>query len=323
MKRNSLLFKKLEKIYKNPKDCGSLGGVDRLFESAKSQGIKGLNKKLVKEFLSGDRAYSHHKRIIKKIARNKTIVKGIDSQWQADLVDMQAFAEENDGIKYLLTSIDIFSKYSWVVPIKDKSTKEMIIGFRKLFTISSPRKPEKLQTDKGTEFLNEKIQSLLSKEFGIKHFTTMGETKCSLVERFHRTIKDRIWRFLTNSRTTRYIDILDDIIYSYNNSYHRSIKMKPVDVKKSDETLIWRRLYGDGQENGKSKFQIGDIVRIPKWKGEFARGYEPNWTEEEFRVKEISSLQQPNEVYKLEDMDNEPIIGSFYSKQLQKIKPSN
>ena len=95
-------------------------------------------------------------------------------------------------------------------------------------------------------------------------------------------MKSRIWRFFTASKTKRFLDVLDDIVDSYNNSYHRSIRMKPSQVRRKDETVVWRRLYGDGDRNVKriDPLKSGDTVRIPKWKGEFAKGYEPNWTEE-------------------------------------------
>ena len=321
-KKRSIIFKNLLRIYRDPKDPGSLGGVERLRLRAKKLG--NTNKRqVIKDFLATKRSYSYHKQVPKHFVRNRTVVGGIDTQWQADLADMQNLASDNDDVKYLLTCIDVFSKFAWVVPIKNKTTKEMLLAFQKLFTVSKPRKPKRFQTDKGTEFLNNQVQHLLKNEYHIEHFTTMGETKAAVVERFNRTLKERIWRYFTQSNGKRYIDVLDGIVYAYNNSIHRSIKMKPSEVKKCDEPVIWRRLFGNG-EGGKSATKnlcSGDNVRISKYKGDFAKGYEPNWTEEEFVVKSNESSQQPKQVYKIEDFGGEPILGSFYSSQLQKIEP--
>ena len=324
-KDKSKIFKKLSKIYQNPKDPGSLGGLNRLAIRAKELKIT-KDRKLIRDYLDTERTYSFHKQLHKKFVRNKTVVAGIDSQWQADLADLQSIAEHNDGTKYILTVIDVFSKFAWAIPIKDKSAKTMMEAFKKLLDLAAPRKPLKLQTDKGTEFLNKNVQIMLKSEpYNITQFTTMGETKASIVERFNRTLKDRIWRYFTSSKTNRYLEVLAEIVDSYNHSIHRSIKMRPVDVRKSNELVVWRRLYGNGtpeKSNKKCEIKIEDTVRIPKWKGDFSKGYEPKWTEEEFKVKEKIGVQHPQPVYKLEDRGGEEIIGTFYKKQLQKIQPS-
>jgi transposase InsO family protein len=317
-----LIFKKLLRVYQNPKDSGALGGVERLFQRARNLGIT-KNKQVVKDFLASQRSYTFHKQARKHFTRNKTFVSGIDSQWQADLADMQSLSKENDGVKYLLTVIDVFSKFAWIVPIKDKTSKEMVSAFRTLFSQSKPRKPKKLQTDKGLEFLNKEVQNVLKREYDVSHFTTMGETKASVVERFNRTIKERIWRYFTQTNDKRYVDVLADLVSTYNNSVHRSIKMSPIAVTKADEPKIWRRLFGNGAHATQPpKFTTGDTVRITKYKGDFAKGYEPNWTEEEFVVKTSKNSQLPEMVYKIEDADGEPILGTFYTKQLQKIQKS-
>ena len=324
-KDRSQIFKKLTKIYRNPKDPGSLGGFARLALRAKELKIT-KNRKLIKEFLETQRTYTLHKQLHKKFVRNRTIVAGIDCQWQADLADVQSLAEDNDDYKFILTVIDVFTKYAWAIPIKDKSAKTMMQAFKILLDQAAPRKPLKLQTDKGTEFLNKTVQAMLKSEpYNITQFTTMGETKASIVERFNRTLKDRLWRYFTASKTKRYLDVLSQIVDGYNHSLHRSIKMRPIDVRKCDEPIVWRRLYGNGsRENGKKtcEFKIDETVRIPKWKGDFSKGYEPKWTEEEFKVKEEIKIQQPQTVYKIVDHSGEPILGNFYKKQLQKVQPS-
>ena len=158
---------------------------------------------------------------------------GVDNQWQSDLVDMSHLSKFNQGYNYILTTIDIFSKYAWAVPLKNKTGQALVEAYRQIFSLG--RVPQKLQTDKGTEFINRGVQALL-KEYDVKFFTTNNETKASVVERFNRTLKTKMWKYFTSQNTHRYIDILPDLMEAYNNSFHRSIKTKPSQVSRENES---------------------------------------------------------------------------------------
>ena len=160
----------------------------------------------VKRWFRKQQTYTLHKSIRIKFYRRKTIAAGIDYQWQADLADMSSTSKFNDKYRFLLCIIDIFSKYAWVVPIKDKTGKTLVHALKSL--LKSGRKPKRLQTDKGTECKNKDFQNFLkSKKI---HFFTIEnpETKASIVERFQRTLKSRMWKYFTHHRTLRYFDIL-------------------------------------------------------------------------------------------------------------------
>ena len=179
----------------------------------------------------------------------------------ADIQSMQKF---NDGYRYLLICIDVFSKYAWVVPLKNKTGPSLVNAFKVI--LSSGRKPEKIMTDQGTEFLNQHFRALMQKE-DIELYNTYNETKASIVERLIRTLKTKMWRYFTAKKNMRYIDILPDLVYSYNFSIHRSIKIRP-------EKKIWHTLYDHSSpKNVKYKFKIGDQVRISKIKRQFEKGY--------------------------------------------------
>ena len=135
-------------------------------------------------------------------------------------MDISSLARFNKGYKFLLTCIDVFSKFAWVVPLKNKTGESLVKGFQSILDLG--RSPEKLQTDEGTEFLNRNFQSLL-KENSIHFFTTNSELKASMVERFNRTLKTHMWKYFTTKNNRVYTDILQDIVHGYNNSYHRSI----------------------------------------------------------------------------------------------------
>ena len=192
----------------------------------------------------------------------------------------------------------------------------MVEGFKKLFKSSLPRIPKRLQTDAGMEFLNKGVQSYL-KAHGVEHFVTHSDKKAAVVERFNRTLKTRIWTYFTANQTTKYIERLDAFLASYNESYHRSIGMRPIDVSNSDEDQIWQKLYGENHATQNDKF-VDKKVRISKVKGVFDKGYIPNWSEEHFHVKKAINSRKP--VYKLTDDLGEEISGQFYKEEIQPIE---
>jgi hypothetical protein len=221
---------------------------------------------------------------------------------------MLEFSKENEGFKYLLTVIDCFSKFAWSIPIKDKTADKIIEAFNNIF---KQRKPLKLQTYKGKEFINKKFQDLLKKN-NIHWFSTNSNMKASIVERFDRTLKTKMWRYFTEIGHKRWIDVISDLVYNYNNTYHRSIKMAHGEgSKKENESIVYRNLYGQSEMYKKNnKFKVGDKVRISKWKGTFEKGYLPNWTTELFTVSKVLNISPAT--YKVEDFNDEEIEGSFY-----------
>ena len=272
-----------------------------------------LTKKYVDKWFENQLVYSLHKPVRHNFKRNRIIVKGVDEQWQADLCDLSSLSKYNNGQHFLLTCIDCFSKYAWVEPLKNKTGQSIESALRR---IMKHRKPRRLQTDKGTEFLNRRVQEFLKKE-NIEFFTTNSEMKASIVERFNRTLKTRMYKYFTAKNTLRFVDVLEDLVAGYNNTKHRSIGMRPIDVSVKDEHVIRKKLYPKIAVRKKYKYSIGDFVRISKARRTFKKGYLPNWTEEIFRVRDRVQREQP--VYFLKDFNNKPIEGLFYEKELQRV----
>ena len=222
-----------------------------------------------------------HKPVRKKFEKRRVLVNGIDKIWAADLVDMQAFSKFNRGIKYLLAVIDVFSKYGYLIPLKDKTGKSVASALK---TIFKERKPEKMWVDKAKEFYNKDVKEL------IELYSTENEEKSSVVERWIRTMKERMWKYFTDNNTNHYVNILSDLVEDYNNTRHSSITMTPVEAsKKKNELRVWRNLYPDHLEirDIKPKFSVGDKVRISKKKKTFKKGYTTRWTEEIFTIVEV------------------------------------
>lgn len=310
---------KLNKIYYNPNHPSSFSGINKLYQEIKKDKKLGqyISVEIVKSWLKKQNTYTLHKPIRKKFKRRKTISAGIDYQWQADLADLQKYSKDNNNNRYLLCVIDIFSKYAWVIPIKNKTGQVLIEAFQSIFK-NNKRKPKSLQTDKGSEFKNKLFQNFL-KENKIHFFTTENpETKASIVERFQRTLKGKMWKYFTHKKTRKYIDVLNKIVYAYNHSFHRSIKTSPVLVTENNEAKITENLLGNNIQKEKITIQIGDLVRINKTKKTFDKGYLPNWTTELFKIYKINKTN-PLSV-KIKDLNNEMIDGSFYLPEIQTIK---
>ena len=211
----------LSSAYYDPKRSGGLGGVDRLYDDVKKEGKFDVTRNQIKEWLMKQDKYTLHKPIRRRFKRNRVMVSGIDQQWQMDLADMQSMQKLNDGYRYLLVCIDVFSKYAWVIPLKNKTGPSLVEAFKRI--LASGRKPKKVMTDQGTEFFNKHFKPLM-KEEDIELYNTYNETKASIVERLIRTLKTKMWRYFTAKKTMRYIDVLPNLVDSYNHSMHRSIK---------------------------------------------------------------------------------------------------
>ena len=261
-----------------------------------------------------------HKPVRKKFTKRIVFAKNVDSIWAADLVDMQYYARTNQGYKYILMIIDVFSKFGWAITLKTKKGEEVAKAFANLWKTQTA--PKMLWTDKGKEFLNKDMTSLL-KEYNVHQYWTENEEKSCVVERWNGTIKRNMWKYFTKHQTGVYINILADLIKKYNSTYHRSIKCTPTDARKpSNYQHVFNALYGGKnlkvREKLEPEFKIGDKVRITKKKTTFEKGYTTNWTEEIFTVVKV----QPTIpfTYKIEDTRGDEIHGTFYEEELQKTK---
>ena len=232
-----------------------------------------------------------------------------DNIWGVDLADIQLLSKFNKGFRFLLCVIDIFSKYAWVIPLKGKKAISIVNAFQ-IILKESNLKPNKIWVDEGSEFYNISFKKWLRGN-NIEMYSTNNEGKSVIAERFIRTLKNKIYKYMTSISENVYIDKLDDIVGKYNNTYHGSNKMKPVDVK--DNTYIdFKKEVNDKNP----KFKVGDHVRISKYKNIFAEGYVPNWSEEIFIIKKIKNTVPWT--YVINHLNGKEIIGTFYENELQK-----
>ena len=295
---------KLLTSYHDPRQPGSLGGVTRFSQTLK------LPPQKVREVLEKDLGYTLHKPRRRRFSTLPVLVLNVDQQWVVDLVEVQNISKYNKGMRYLLMVIDAFSKYAWVEPIKTETGKAVTEAFEKILKRAKSRKPVNLQTDDGKEFYNSTFAALM-KQKDIHHFSTNGDTKASIVERFNRTFKERLYRYFTVKNTLGYLPVLPDLVKGYNASYHRTIGEE-----------VWDRMYGKRlpKKTQKGALKVTDSVRLNKKFRQFKKGYLPGWTEEVFVVQRVIPGVVPT--YKFEELDGTLLKGTFYEQDLQKVNLS-
>ena len=309
----------LGRLYRDPKFPGSFGGVKKFLQAIKEAGVKASEKE-VRQWMKDEDLYQLHKPSRKTFGRRPIIVQGIDHLWQGDLSDVSRLKVHNDQNRFLLFVIDGFSKYAWVRPLKDKTAGEITKAMKSILD-SSGRTPLHFQTDKGGEFVNRQTKDLTNSR-RINFYTSQNEeTKAAFVERLQRTFKTKMFRFFTDRNTLRYIDVLQDLMDSYNNTTHSTIGMKPIDVNKNNEAEVRARLCEGWSKvarvSSKSALREGDKVRLSIARHTFRKGYLPQWTEEIFTI--VKKLRTHPITFKVKDYNDEILEGSFYADELQKV----
>ena len=307
----------LRKIYYDPEHPAGFGSAEDVYRAAKKMGKK-INRGEVEKFLQRQDAYTLHRPVRKNFPRRKTLARHVDHIWQADLIDMQQISKENRGFRYILTVIDILSRYAFAIPVKNKTGKSMIDAFKKIFN-KSKRSPKKLFTDDGAEFFNRQFKSFL-RENKIIHYSTASDVKASLVERFNRTLKSRMFRYFTARKTLYYLHLLPKLLLSYNRRTHSAHGKAPVNVTKKNQKDVWEILYGKYVKTKlkPAKFQQGDSVRLAKLRGAFKKSYLKGWTDELFIIHTVQETSPRS--YKVRDTSGEILKGSFYESELTKVR---
>ena len=309
----------IAKEYFAPKNAGAFSGQSTYQRHTKHSSSS------VRNFLQAADSYTLHKPVRRKFPRRITYSSQIDELWQGDLCDVSLLKNHNRQTRYLLTVIDVFSKFAFVRPLKRKTGEELVTAFISIFK-ESGRKPQRLQTDKGTEFKNRTFQTFLEKE-NIHFYTSEDpKTKAAVVERFNRTLKGRLYRFMTYKNSKTYLSTLPDLVSNYNSSFHRSIGTQPRLVNKKNEAEVHQRLFGKAMREqmlrrDKPKFAVGDRVRIANERKTFQRGFEPGWTREIFIVHRRENTHPY--VYRLHDQSGENILGTFYEQEMQKVRDTD
>ena len=257
-----------------------------------------------------------NKGVINKFERKKIVINHIDEIHSCDLVDMIKYSRMNKGYKYIFTNIDIFSKYVWSFPLKTKTIKDIKPCFEKVF---KERKPKYIWSDQESSFFSKEMLKFFE-DNNVKIYHTYSNLKAVVIERFNRSLRELMMKEFVKNNNTVWYNILPKLIKIYNNRYHHTIKMKPIDVNKSNEKYIKNSVYNYDITNKKPKFKINDLVRISLKRRELFDKPSANikWSEELFK---IHSINKSNVIsYQIKDMNDEIIKGIFYEKELQLTK---
>lgn len=270
--------------------------------------------KRVSTFLENQPVYSRHKQIRYKFPRKKTTGLFVLSHVQADLVEMSELLGkgENKGHRYCLTMIDCYSRYAFVSPLKDKTGASIVHALESTFDLIGAR-PAFLLTDRGREFVNAQVKTYLAdRHINLAH--TESDLKCAMVERFNRTLKTRLYKYLTHARTRKWINVIDKITLGINHSHHRIIKTTPDRVFRGVDRPADQQSDATEHTPRALKYKEGDHVRMSRADKAFRKGYRSGWTEEAFVVVQAIAGDVPT--YRLVDFDGEEISGLVYEHEL-------
>jgi len=257
---------------------------------------------------------------LKRFPRRRVFSPSVDAIWSGDLLDIHQYARVNKNYTFILVLVDVFSKYAWARPLKTKEGNSVARALEDIFN-SSQRCPYRLWTDRGTEFYNRNVENTLKKH-KVQLYSTFNEPKSMIAERFIRTLRGKLESNFLLTQSTVWYGILPELIREYNNSHHRSISMTPKEASKiCNYQKVYDSLYKKKPLKGLPAFHIGDNVRISVHKRLFEKGSTSNWSEEIFEISNVIQTTNPI-VYKINDLDDEEIEGSFYKEQLQKTDQS-
>jgi hypothetical protein len=256
-----------------------------------------------------------HRSARKNFERRKTIMVGIADTYQIDLIDINQYGKENQNYRYILTVVDIFSKYAWCVPLKSKTGKDVTHAMEKI--LSAGNVPKNMHSDLGTEFYNIHFKKLMQ-DYKINHYSTFSTKKAAMCERLIKTLKQKLWKQMHLRGSYKWFDLIESVVQEYNNTKHHTIKMKPKDVKKRHEKQLLNSVYMYNNSMKSLKFNAGQFVRISKYKSVFDKSYTPNWSSEIFKISKVQRTQPVT--YMLTDYQDNEIKGAFYTEELQKVK---
>ena len=323
----------LEKAYFNPIQAASFSSAQSLRKQLLSQKrpikrgvqIKVPSLKNIQLWLLEKRAYTAHRPLRKKYPMKKVIVSGVNIQLQMDLVDMQQWSTENDGYRYILLTVDCFSRYAYSKPLKTKQGPIVAQAIKEILNEAESRidrKIKKIQVDMGTEFYNKHVRELLATKY-IRLFSTNSPTKAQMVERLIRTLRSRQERYNTFRGRRRWIESFPKLVKSYNNTIHSTLPkgMAPAQVNLKNEREVWLHLYQKDFSTPhklKKTLNVGQAVRISKQKKTFEKSYYQNYTDEIFFISRVSKTNTPV-TYKLTDSSGETIDGIFYRQELSPV----
>lgn len=287
-----------------------------------------LNKKypgvfslyFIKKLLNNQDSYALQKQVTHRYKTSRVQVSGLNDQADIDLMSVENIAKYNDGVKFLLTIIDIFSRFLIIRALKNKKTQTVLSA---MANVLKNTHFTKVRSDKGSEFISHDFKKLM-KQKGIYFFTTQNTPKANYAERVQRTFRNMMFRMMKYQRNYRYIDHLQDLVQNYNHTPHRSLNgLSPSEITKENEADVWAFLYLKRRKMKKTplryKFKLGDMVRLSYLKHPFRRTHQQQYTTEVFKIKS-RLIKQGVPLYKVIDLNDEPITGYVDEHEMIRVE---
>ncbi|XP_033725174.1 uncharacterized protein LOC117315138 [Pecten maximus] len=321
---------RVDDIYYNFNNGGTFLSPTKVHQILKSQGFNSPGLHRIRQYIQSLDDYSLQKPVKRSFRRARVEVGEPFEQYDTDLLDMTSLSKQNSGVKYLLMVIDVFSRFLWVEPIKNKTAKQVLEAFKKI--VERGGIPKKIHSDLGKEYNNKWFKNWCHNN-NIHYFTTQNEIHAPMVERVNRTFKTMIFRYFTKYRTYKYLDNLQKFVDSYNATPHRSLNgTAPKDVNDNNQADLFAYMYLrkktkkvkrkktlNRKKPNPYRFKIGSLVRISHTKQLFKRAYQQQWSSEIFKINK-RVLMQGIPLYRLIDFLGDIIQGNFYQSELQRVE---
>jgi len=309
-------YKVLDGLYYDTSNSTAYTSGPKLWEYIKVNKLD-ISKKQFNDWKSKQTTFTTHTQAKQKFKRVRVIARGIDSLWDADLLQISAFSAQNDGINFILVAIDVFSRYLRVKKMKSKSAQDSLAAIKQLFEEVN-QLPVTFRSDMGGEFANRLVKKFI-KDSGVYQQLTYNKAKANYAEILIKNLKGRIYKYMARHQTHRYIDELDNFVRAYNNTIHKALNGRtPAEISPDIEAKVWVEQYLPPPRKPKKiavpKYKIGDLVRISFVKTVFSRGYHQSFSEELFRVVRIHKTNPIT--YSLQDLQKSALRGLFYESEL-------
>lgn len=306
----------LQQNYRKPGHPVAFSGLNQIYNYYNRR----LPVSKIKQILSGIESYTLHREFHKQ-QRNISFTHFKRYQFQMDLVEVQQLSKFNKNVRYLLNVIDTFTRYAFVRPLINKQAQTVLEQFKNIL-LEARQKPYMIVLDKGTEFMNQQFVNFC-KDNNILLVNPQSNVHAAYIERFNRTLQNIMYKYMTENETNTYIDVLQDLVKSYNNRKHRMIDMTPAQAENDTTQHIKLNLLQSARahkmKKQEPKFNIGTYVRIAKQKGKFSRSYQEQTQQEIFRIYKIDTNKKIP-LYHLSTYNgDEKIKGGFYSFELTPV----
>lgn len=335
-RKPSNLNRYLATRYYDPSKPGAFTSPTKLYKTIKREGRYDVSFKDIQDWAASQDTITLNTRPIQKTTPKRKVVTGLkDCLWDCDLLQLDGvrFSSANGGMTFILVCVDILSRYAYAQPIKNKGAKEVLRAFETIFD-RAKQQPKSLRCDNGKEFTNRTVQAYMEQK-GVHLYFTKASTKANYAEIFIKTLKRRLFRLFQHRSTYAYVDKLDAILASYNNTLHSSIDMAPSQVQGTDQQELWNRIYYPPKAYREAfikarqrttrarpktpfRFNVGDTVRISYLRQAFTRDYDEKYSGEVFTVRR-RRLAKGIPIYFLTDYSGEPVEGAFYQWEIKRV----